>query len=324
MPGMVSSIEGRLPTGMGDAGVERANHGPDKAGGPTLRVLLREGTRLLSEAGVEHAGQEALWLAEYALRSTRLDLQLNGGKPLDARARRRLTGLFARRAKREPLQYILGTQAFCGLEFSVDASVLIPRPETELLVEAVARYARDRSDQPIDIVDVGTGSGCIAVALANALPTASLYAIDCSAAALRLAQRNAARHGVAGRVRFLEGDLLQPLRRLGLDGRLSVVVSNPPYILDGELAGLQPEVAAYEPRAALAGGPDGLTIIRRLLDEAAACLMPGGVLALEVGQGQAQRVCQTASASGLYEVARIIKDHADIERVVCLTRLAAV
>jgi len=223
-----------------------------------------------------------------------------------------------RRSAREPLQYLLGTQEFFGLEFLVGPEVLIPRPETELLVEEARSHSLTFSFPLIS--DVGTGSGCIAIALATALRSARLFAIDRSASAIALARKNAVRHRVQERITFLEGDLLQPLKGLELNGRLAAIVSNPPYIPQDELATLQPEVGLYEPRLALDGGLDGLAIHRRLLREAVEFLAPGGLLAVEVGQGQTENVIQIALDQGDYDRIRTIRDAAGIERVLCLTR----
>jgi release factor glutamine methyltransferase len=284
----------------------------------TLAGLLREGRALLAHAGVENAENEATWLAEQALGLDRLTLKLEEGRDVRPADRRLVMELLARRASREPLQHILGSQEFCGLEFEVNLHVLIPRPETELLVEHCAAGLQS-VPQPL-VADIGTGSGCIAVALAVAVPTAVLYATDVSPEALEVAGRNAIRHGVAGRVRLLHGDLFAPFRGLGLEGSLAAVVSNPPYIPEGDLAGLQPEVGWYEPRLALAGGSDGLAVCRRLLKEAAAFLSPDGKLLIEVGMGQAESVVRLAGEQGDYGPAQRLKDAAGIERIVCLQR----
>jgi release factor glutamine methyltransferase len=284
----------------------------------SLGELLREGTAILSRGGIENAAQEAAWLLEAVLTRTRLELHLNDRAAVAPGDRRRVLGLLARRVAREPLQHILGTQEFCGLDFHVGPAVLIPRPETELLVREVVLFAQGAS-APV-IADVGAGSGCIAVAVARALPGARLFATDVSGAALRVGLRNAERHGVEERVRFLEGDLLEPLARFGLYGQVSVVVSNPPYIPDSQLDDLQPEVRGYEPQVALRGGPDGLVIHRSLLQVAPMFLRPGGLLVLEVGQGQAPAVARWASEYDVYGNIRIIKDDAGIQRVVCATR----
>jgi release factor glutamine methyltransferase len=222
--------------------------------------------------------------------------------------------LFKRRAFREPLQYVLGTQEFCGLDFQVTPDVLIPRLETELLVEVVRQKCADLSRALI--ADVGTGSGCVAIALARALPGATLYATDRSPRALVVAQENAKRHGVHHRVTFLAGNLLDPIQLLGLQGHLDAIVSNPPYIPDADLAALQPEVGLFEPRLALDGGNDGFVFHRRLVREAADFLKPDGLLALEIGQGQARHVSGLAQDGENYYNVRTFLDMAGIERVV--------
>lgn len=286
----------------------------------TLAGLLHEGTARLADAGIAAARQEALWLLERVLRTSLLHLHLDGERPVGPEECNRARGLFARRAAREPLQYLLGTQEFCGLNFVVTPAVLIPRPETELLVETLVRHSFS-APRPI-VADIGTGSGCIAVALARALPSVMLYATDCSRAALSVARRNADHHRVGERIRFLAGDLLKSLRGLGLEGKLSAVVSNPPYIPDGELDGLQPEVGGFEPRLALAGGTDGLAVHRRLLRDAAEFLTPGGLLAMEMGHGQSEPLRRLALEWGAYDRIETRRDAAGIDRVICLERSA--
>ena len=290
----------------------------------TVEACVRAGARMLSESGIENAENEAIWILEYALSMTRLKLQVEGNRQVEPMARQRALDLLARRAVREPLQYILGTQEFCGLEFLVEPSVLIPRPETELLVQEVCRHVAtpETSSSTCLIADIGTGSGCIAVAVARAMPTATVIATDCSREALQLARQNIARHGVGGRVMLAEGDLLEPLRNLKLDGTVVAIVSNPPYIRDGKFEALAPEVAWHEPRLALAGGADGLEIHRRLIDEATRCLRPGGLLVLEAGDDQATHLCLMAATQGLYKVLHTVRDLAGKERVVCLERTA--
>lgn len=280
----------------------------------TLRALHRAGRALLAEAGIEQPEREAAWLLERALDASRLAILLHGEERPTAGQWARAMALFGRRAAREPLQYILGSQEFRGKEFRVSPAVLIPRPETETLIDLVA--ARARGPLAPVIADVGTGSGCVAVTLALALPKAVLYATDVCRAALEIARDNARRHGALDRLHLLEGDGLAPLRRAGVAGRVDVIVANPPYIPDSVLPTLQPEVRDFEPRLALAGGPDGLALHRVLLNEAPECLRPGGLLAVEVGAGQAQTVARAATASGRYDLVQVINDQSGHERVV--------
>jgi release factor glutamine methyltransferase len=284
----------------------------------TLSRLLRDGTRLLSDAGVEHADNEAVWIVEFALGVSRVDLYVKSQRQVDSSEWASAMALLRRRTMREPLQYILGTQEFCGLDFNVSPDALIPRPETELLVEEVVRECAAVSSPAI--ADIGTGSGCIAVALAKKLPDAQLYAIDISNSALGLARRNAARHAIEERLKFLHGDLLEPIEQLGLRGGLTTIVSNPPYIADGDLKALPPEVAEHEPKVALSGGPDGLSIYRRLFHDAREYLISGGLLVLEIGYGQTDRVRRLATDLYGYRLVRTLADQAGIERVLTLEK----
>ena len=285
----------------------------------TIGELTRQGTGMLLRAGIEQAGLETGWLLEHALRCTPLDLRMHESQAVEGEGLRRAQALLERRANREPLQYLLGTQEFCGVEFDVEPSVLIPRPDTEVLVEAAVRCAGTQSSagrRPV-IADIGTGSGCIAVALARRLPLAVLYATDCSAEALRVARRNADRHGVAGQVTFLEGNLLEPLQARALLGRVNLVISNPPYIAERDWEVLQPEVRLFEPRVALAGGEDGLAVYRRLVREAADFLSACGWLVMEVGQGQAEPVRRLIAETERYGIVDVRPDLAGIDRVIC-------
>lgn len=284
---------------------------PDK----TLRQLRRLSREMLGQAGIEHPEREVVWLLESALGSSHLALLLEGEAPVAPDRWERALALVRRRASREPVQYLLGTQEFCGRDFAVSPAVLIPRPETETVVEAV--LDRCPADGHVIMADVGTGSGCIGISLALALPRALVHATDRSEAALVVARDNAARHGVHDRMRFLLGDLAAPLLEDGLEGRLNVVVANPPYIPESALAALQPEVRDFEPWLALSGGPDGLTLHRGLVAAAPRLLAPGGVLVLEVGIGQAPALRALAEASGAFSSVWTRRDRLGIERVVC-------
>jgi release factor glutamine methyltransferase len=196
--------------------------------------------------------------------------------------------LIRRRGQREPLQHIVGSTSFCGFEIAVNRDVLIPRPETELLAERGWTFLNERSTlnpQPSTALDFGTGSGCLAIALACKCPTAEVYAVDISSEALALARENAARHGVAERIRFLHGD---GFAAAPAGARFDLIISNPPYIPTAEIASLEPEVRDYDPRGALDGGADGLDYGRRLAAEGARFLKPHGRVMLEFGDGQAE------------------------------------
>jgi len=289
------------------------HHDPATIGG-----LLYMGRELLAKRGIQNAAEEVSWLLQAGLGLSRLALHVDGAKSLSGENRDQVLGLLERRARFEPLQYILGTQEFFGIEFMVNPAVLIPRPETELLVRESIKFAEGRPASLL--VDIGTGSGCIATALATQLSNGIVYATDISAAALTVARANADRHGVGKRIRFLEGDLLAPMEGLGLERRISIVLSNPPYIPDDKVGALQPEVARYEPRLALAGGFDGLSFHRRLLSEASVYLESGGLLLLEVGEGQADMVATLAERLGVYRSPEILKDDSGLPRVVRLER----
>ncbi len=292
--------------------------GPD---GITLGRLCQDGAARLKAAGVENAANEAVWILEAALGVSRLTLHVEGDRFAPTASRRRAEEWLARRLAGEPLQYILGTQEFYGLDFVVTPSVLIPRPETEGLVKATLRLLSESGfTGPLAVADIGTGSGCITVAVARSLPEVRLWATDLSSAALEVARLNAVRHGVADRIDFGEGNLFAPLRGRGLEGTLTVVLSNPPYIADGEFPTLSTEVRDFEPRLALAGGVDGLAVHRPLLQQAWEFLRPGGWFLVEVGRGQAAPLRALAAAEGRYGASGILRDLAGIDRVVWFQR----
>ncbi len=292
---------------------------PQSTGHATLGELITEARRLLEQAGIESAEQEALWIVEHVLRLPSHNVLTDRDRLLSSSELAATRGLIARRVGREPLQYILGTQEFCGLEFEVSPAVLIPRPETVLLVEYVTQ--RISTARQATIVDVCTGSGCIAVAIARLRPHARVLAIDLSSSALHVARRNAIRHGVGERITWLEGDLLGPLVEQGVEGLVDVIVSNPPYIAEAEWATLQPEVKLFEPRGALVAGPQGTELHERLLQEAARYLAPGGVVLLEIGAGQARGLRRIVEQLPGYKFHRLVYDKAGLERVVIVERV---
>lgn len=263
----------------------------------SIAALLEAGRRRLAEAGVEAPPREA-----------RLLLQAASGLPIPTQiadperlvpmeAAEHFEALLVRRAAREPMAHILGRREFWSLEFRVTADTLDPRPDSETLVQAVLANVADR-DASLRLVDFGTGTGCLLLALLHELPRARGIGIDLSPAALAVAAENALNLGLAGRAEFRRGDWDH-----GLDGEFEIVVANPPYIPRGEIDGLQPEVARFEPRAALDGGPDGLTPYRRLVPAAGRLLTTAGLAAFEVGAGQADSVAAMGVAVGLRHLA---------------------
>ena len=285
----------------------------------TLASAMADARRRLAAAGVEAADREAQWLIEHALGLTGSSHLADSARPLNERERAKVNDYVTRRAAREPLQYILGSQEFCGLDFDVNPAVLIPRPETELLVKEVIRRLT-RGGRPT-VVDVGTGSGCVAVTLARALSSARIFATDLSVQALETAKRNASRHGVDTTIHWLEGDLLVPLAGVCCDGEVTAIVANPPYIRESEWSGLQPEVSGYEPRMALVAGAKGTEVHERLLDEAASFLAPGGLLAMELGQGQSVGLRAQIETMSVYERVEILPDEAGIDRIAIIERV---
>lgn len=270
----------------------------------TLKVLSWT-TTYLHEKGVENARREAEWLLCEVTGLDRMGLYLHFDKPLQEDELAAYRSLVLRRGRREPLQHIIGSQEFDGLEFIVSKDVLIPRYDTETLIEEVVR----RFPSPRTILDIGTGSGCIAIALARRLPEASVTAVDISAEALVIARQNALRHGVT--IEFLQGSYFEAVGTR----RFDLIVSNPPYITTAELVDLQPEVRDFEPRLALDGGLDGLTAYRQIVSFASVHLVPSGSLVVEVGAGQAPEVSELFVEAGFNAIVNT-PDSAGIQRVV--------
>ena len=286
----------------------------DNRGNVSAARLLERGADELGRAGITEARFETELLLRHALGCSRESLLTQLREPVPAEAAGHFFQLVERRRGRVPVQYIIGTQEFYGLSFRVTPAVLIPRPETEGIVEQAA-LELENARAP-RIADIGCGCGCIAIALAQTLEGAELVAIDRSKAALAIARENALRHGVVARVEFVESDLLEPVA----DSDLDAVVSNPPYIPDDELAGLEPEVTEHEPRDALSGGADGLDVIRRLVPQAHQALKPGGLLVMEIGHGQSAAV-ETFLLEAAMKHERTVADLAGIPRIVVARKL---
>jgi release factor glutamine methyltransferase len=270
----------------------------------TLKVLSWTKEHLTAK-GIENARLEAEWMLCAATGLDRVGLYLNFEQPLNKKELDTYRAMVGRRSKREPLQYILGNQEFFGLEFEVTPDVLIPRHDTETLVmEALAKALAARA-----ILDIGVGSGCIAVSLAKQMPNAMITGTDISEAALAVAGRNALKHGVE--IEFLSGSMFEPVG----GRRFDLIVSNPPYIPTADIDALQPEVRDFEPRGALDGGPDGLDAYRALIPAALPFLNPGGLLMVEVGIGQSGAV-QDLFVKNEFNEIFTARDPAGIERVV--------
>jgi len=274
-----------------------------------LRDLVADAeAQLKTSPHPERARQDAETLLLHILCQNRAWLLANWDEETDPATQCTYRELVSRRHTGEPIQYITGTTEFFGLPFSVGPGVLIPRPETEHLVEEVLRLAAPLSTP--QIADIGTGSGIIAVALANALPNARITAIDYSPQALAIARENAQRNQVADRIDFIEGDLLAPLTGQQFD----IIASNPPYIPTTDHDSLSTEVRNHEPHTALFAGEDGLNIYRCLIPEAIPLLKPNGWLALEIGYNQQPAIEQLLQSAG-YQNIRFLPDYQDIPRV---------
>jgi release factor glutamine methyltransferase len=271
---------------------------------PLLEVL-RGTERYLADRGVENPRLNAEHLLAHALGLKRMELYLQFDRPLAESERAPLRDLVKRRGTREPLQHVLGTAEFHGRTFACDKRALVPRPETEQLVELALEIAKDKP--AATILDIGTGSGVIALTIALELPSATLHATDLSPDALALAAENAARHALTDRIVFHQADLLPP------DGtRFDLIIANLPYIPAEEIASLSPEVR-HDPASALDGGPDGLALVRRLIETAPDRLAPGGALLLEIGLGQADAVNTLLSARKFRDIS-VRPDYQNIPR----------
>lgn len=278
----------------------------------TIGSILKWTGQYFQEKGVDNPRLDAEVLLSHILNKDRMYLYVHFDQPLEDGELALYRQSVKQRVARVPVAYILGRKEFMGLDFAVTPAVLIPRPDTEILVERVLEELKPVCKA--HILDIGTGSGAIIVSLLSLLPEATGVTVDISEAALAVARSNAEKHQVLERLILLEGDVFSPVTGQIFDA----IVSNPPYIPDGDIAGLEPEVHK-EPRTALAGGEDGLNFYRQIVAKAPNYLKAGGFIALEVGIGQAQAVADLGQAAGVYEPAVICKDYGGVERVVLLT-----
>jgi release factor glutamine methyltransferase len=301
-----------------------------------IRSALKEGIARLRTAHVPSDTLAAELLLMHALGRDRTWLYTNPEHPLDAPTAEKYFALIARRVSGEPTQYLTGKQEFWALEFEVTPAVLIPRPETEHVIEVALERLGQRGikinmktgapSPTLQIADVGTGSGCIAVALAHELPHAKIIATDISSAALEVAKRNAKRHHVADRIEFVEADLFE---KVSHESRVTshesplfdLIASNPPYISQADATSLPTEVRDHEPHSALFGGPSGVEIYSRLIHEAGAGLQPGGILVLELGYDSADAVRKMFHMEHRWANVSVTNDLAGIPRVIAAERV---
>ncbi len=270
----------------------------------------------LKRAGIDAPALTADLLTGFALGWDRVRILSHPEQEIDDAARELVRDLVRRRAGGEPLQYLTGEQEFYGLAFRVTPAVLVPRPETEFLVEQAIALMRRRASAGVRFADIGTGSGCIAVSAARHVPGALGWAVDISAAALAVARENARRHGVADRIRFVRSDFLACFPEKPC---LDFVLCNPPYVALDDYDSLPPEVKNHEPHEALFGGPTGMDPVRRLVPEAAARLAAGGSLLLEAGAGQAEEIARLMENEGL-SLHPVVNDLQGIPRCLIGTR----
>lgn len=278
----------------------------------TYAEAYKRGKHILTEAGIPEAELEARLLLEYVCSTGRNDLLVHGDREMKDVWREAYDQLLDHRAGRQPLQYLTGSQEFMGLDFFVDEHVLIPRQDTEILVEEVLRNLHDG----MEILDMCTGSGCILISLLRYSNDCAGLGVDISGGALRVAEKNAQNilSGFPGKVRFLESNLFENVEEM-----FDVIVSNPPYIPSGDMEGLMPEVRDFEPRIALDGGADGLGFYRKILEGSRRHLKKGGMLFFEIGFDQGEAVSKMMREAGFLEV-QIEKDYAGLDRVVSGTR----
>jgi release factor glutamine methyltransferase len=281
----------------------------------SIQAVVRANVPRLIEAGIETARLDAEILLSHVLKVTQEQFVLFSDMPLRPEQMRHYEKLLLRRIRREPVAHITGRQEFWSLAFRITPDVLIPRPETERLVEITLELAREfPANKTFKILDVGTGSGAIAVSLARELPSSMIWATDVSVEALEIARSNAARYGACERVRLLHGDLFEPFGETA--GGFDLIVSNPPYIRSAEVDALEPEVSLWEPRGALDGGVDGLDFYRRIAREASDHLAPNGAVAVEIGADMGREVAGLFAGGGRYAGVTVFQDYAGRDRVV--------
>ena len=276
-----------------------------------IKQALKKASTTLSSGGIEEAPLETGILLRHILDLTPAELHIHIDKSLSPEQTQRLDDLVKRRLKHEPIAYITGHREFFGLDFYVNQNTLIPRPETELLVE-IALEAASKIPSP-KIVDVGTGCGAIAISLAKHLPHLQIYAVDISGRALEVARSNCLRHGVSDKIELLQGNLLQPVQK-----PIDIIVANLPYITDSEMLKLSREILLFEPGQALEGGPDGLKYIKQLLAQSRGKVRKGGTILLEIGRDQGKDIIDLIIKDFPESIPEVITDLGGNDRIISL------
>ena len=285
----------------------------------TILKVLQWAATYFKRHDIDSPRATAEILLAHALAAERIDLYVHYDQPLNARELSRFKAIIKRRIKREPVAYILGHKEFWSLDLAVTPNVLIPRPETECLVErALAYLAADSDSARQCILELGTGSGAILIALASENAQHTYWGTDISAAALQIAQRNAVGHGLAGNIHFLVADWFAPFA-ISMDS-FDMIISNPPYIRRGDLKRLQPEIQAFEPLVALDGSEDGLHCLRHIIQSAHLYLKPGGMLLLEMGHDQKAPLKQIIQRCDQYEDVAFYTDYSGYDRIVAMRK----
>lgn len=297
-----------------DVTIRGKNEFPDTG---TVSGLIHWASTILQGHGIDSSRLDAEVILSHLLVCRRIDLYINPGRPVENTAVASYKKAIQRRAQRIPVQYITNHAEFMSLDLYVDERVLIPRPETELVVEAVIKRSQILSkENEIVIVDIGVGSGNIAIALAKRIDNARIFAVDISPDALAVAKINAQRHEVLNKITFLCGDIFTPLKGYGIESKVNFIVSNPPYISNNELGTLQKEVRDNEPYTALVSGQDGLHMFKRIISRANSWLKPEGFVIFEVGENQARAVARLLEDAGYFKKSAFIEDYQHIYRIV--------
>lgn len=288
----------------------------------TISSLLEKGIDALGEGDYLNPLLDAQILLMHVLDVEKIYLYTHNKELVDKKVAEKFLELIDKRSKRYPLQYIIGRQEFMGLDFKVREGVLVPRPDTEVLVEKIIElvesgyFDKENKREEIRIVDIGSGSGAITLSLAHFIKNAFVYSIDISKTALSVARENAKLHDLESQVKFLNGSLLKPLNDENLQGKVDILVSNPPYIPTKTIEKLQREVSTYEPKLALDGGEDGLDFYREIIDESGVFLSKPSIIAFEIGHDQADDIKNLLKMSGNFDKISVVTDLSGLDRVI--------